>query len=166
MINPYKNPKSLSKKGNILLVIIFLIGIACTNQRELYHISRVIRSEYWTHQDSLIWELPIADTLQLYDLHIDIRNNNQYPYQNLALEIISIAPDETVTCDTIEYLIATPQGRWLGNGWGSLYVKEYLFKERIHFQQAGQYHLIIRQAMSDRKLKGVESIGVRIKESH
>lgn len=92
-----------------------------------------------------------------------VRNNDSYPYANLRL-IASIENTENrkATIDTLNYILAQPNGEWIGSGFGT--TKETLFQYRLnyHFPGNGTYLIKVRQAMRQNVLKGIEDFGVKI----
>lgn len=64
--------------------------------------------------------------------------------------------------DTLNYILAKPNGEWLGKGFGN--TKEILFqyKNAYTFPKNGKYSIEIKHAMRTQNLKGIEDIGVQI----
>src|SRR3546814_3842139 len=58
-----------------------------------------------------------------------------------------------------EFLLAAPDGRWLGDGSGNLYSYRIPFSDSTHFRQAGMYHFLLEQNMRDPVLKAIEDVG-------
>lgn len=142
-------------------LIIAIVMVAC-NSDIVYDGSVRVANPTW-HADSVArFEITIEDTTSDYQSGILIRNSGDYTYQNLWLFITEIAPDSTITCDTIQYFLADNYGRWLGSGIGSLYTNIYYYKEDLHYSQEGVYTYEIRQGMRDEELKGITNIGMQI----
>lgn len=158
----------VEKKVMNNLVVKFFLGLivaismmAC-NTNTLYDNSMRVGNPAW-HADSVArFEIVIEDTTLDYQSGILIRNSGDYAYQNLWLFVTEIAPDSTITCDTVEYYLADNYGRWLGSGIGSLYTNIYYYKEELHYQQEGVYRYEIRQGMREEELKGITNIGMQI----
>lgn len=142
-------------------LIVAIVMVAC-NSDIVYDGSVRVANPTW-HTDSVArFEITIEDTTSDYQSGILIRNSGDYTYQNLWLFITEIAPDSTITCDTIQYFLADNYGRWLGSGIGSLYTNIYYYKEDLHYSQEGVYTYKIRQGMRDEELKGITNIGMQI----
>ena len=142
-------------------LIVAIVMVAC-NSDIVYDGSVRVANPTW-HADSVArFEITIEDTTSDYQSGILIRNSGDYAYQNLWLFITEIAPDSTITCDTIQYFLADNYGRWLGSGIGSLYTNIYYYKEDLHYSQEGVYTYKIRQGMRDEELKGITNIGMQI----
>ena len=142
-------------------LVVAIVMVAC-NSDIVYDGSVRVANPTW-HADSVArFEIVIEDTILDYQSGILIRNSGDYAYQNLWLFVTEIAPDSTITCDTIQYFLADNYGRWLGSGIGSLYTNIYYYKEDLRYSQEGVYTYEIRQGMRDEELKGITNIGVQI----
>ena len=142
-------------------LIVAIVMVAC-NSDIVYDGSVRVANPTW-HADSVArFEITIEDTTSDYQSGILIRNSGDYAYQNLWLFITEIAPDSTITCDTIQFFLADNYCRWLGSGIGSLYTNIYYYKEDLHYSQEGVYTYKIRQGMRDEELKGITNIGMQI----
>lgn len=146
---------------NIVCCVVLMLLVAC-NDNIVYDNSLRVANPIW-HCDSVArFEVEVSDTSIDYQSAILIRNSGDYRYQNLWLFVTEIAPDSTVTCDTIEYYLADDYGRWLGSGIGSLYTSLYYYKDDLHYSQAGIYTYEIKQGMRDDELQGITNIGIQI----
>lgn len=139
---------------------------ACSPKGDLFHDSILIPANGWLQNDSLKWEIPVTTPNDSrYDILLELRNENWYPYENIGLELTMISPDSIVkNRDTVVYHIANDKGQWTGAGWGSLYQSDFIYRENVILPDSGTYTILIRQAMIDKKIKGINSIGVRIRE--
>lgn len=133
----------------------------------------------WDKQTEFLFNVDIRDTSVPYDVFLQLRNNNTYPYQNIwifyteermSAPASAIPPAESVTLpppvvsDTIEYLLADDFGKWTGNGI-TLFQNRLLIKQQYHFPDTGRYTISLRHGMRDNPLKGIEDVGLYIRES-
>lgn len=103
----------------------------------------------------------IKDTSHAYDLTLEIRNNNLYPYRNLWIVCSEDRPIGPIIRDTIECTLANEYGKWKGSGI-SLFQTSVPLRKNFRFTHKGLYTLGFRQIMRDDKLKGIQEIGLRI----
>ena len=128
--------------------------------------------EQW-HKDSVVrFNFTAPDTIQPYNLFINIRNNADYSYSNLFLLTEMIFPNGKVISDTLEYRMAEPSGEWLGTGFGELKENKLWYKENVRFSEAGEYEVQIQQAMRKggdtegiQTLEGITEVGFRIEKT-
>ena len=72
-------------------------------------------------------------------------------------------PNGNITHDTIECILATPDGHWVGKSSGSMRNVRINLNE-LRFPLKGTYHFEIEQAMREPVLKGISDIGLFIKK--
>jgi len=110
-----------------LFVFVAVLIIGCDEKRVFDEYQAV---QGW-HKDSLVnFEIEELDSTQVYDLFINIRNNNQYAYSNLFLITKIHFPQGKVISDTLEYEMAKPSGEWLGDGFGDIKENKLWYKEK------------------------------------
>ena len=106
----------------------------------------------------------VISKMQDYDLTLEVRNNNLYPYQNLWLFCSEEQPIGPLRRDTIECMLADEFGKWHGHGI-SLYQSSFPIHSQYKFPHAGQYTFSFRQGMRDDALKGIQEIGFSVRLS-
>jgi len=67
--------------------------------------------------------------------------------------------------DTIEFVLADIEGRWLGKGWGAIKDNSVLLNRSMRFPLKGKYEFKIQQAMRVDTLDGISDIGIQITPS-
>ena len=85
-----------------------------------------------------------------------------YAYRNLYLFLTTRLPNNNRTRDTLELILADPQGNWLGKGFGALHDNQILVRRNLSFPLAGRYTFSLQQAMRQDVLEGVADVGIRI----
>ena len=112
----------------------------------------------------------IMDTKKQYNLFLNIRGNNDYPYNNLFLIVAMEQPDKKTLVDTLEYQMANPDGSLLGEGFTDVKESKLVYKERMKFKK-GNYKIHIRHAVRQTgkvagvaKLDGITEVGFRIEK--
>ena len=122
------------------------------------------------HRDSVVsFKFEPRDTIQPYNLFINLRNTSDFNYSNLFLVTNMIFPNGKVISDTLEYRMAEPSGEWLGTGFGELKENKLWYKENVRFSEEGEYQINIQQAMRRsgeteplQGLEGITEVGFRI----
>lgn len=125
------------------------------------------------HRDSLVsFSVTAPDTINSYNLFLNVRNNSDYRYSNLFLITNMNFPNGKVISDTLEYEMAAPSGDWLGTGFGELKESKLWYKEDIRFTEAGEYVIDIQHAMRQsgetegiEELEGITDVGFRIEHT-
>lgn len=160
----------MHKGLGIFLLVIFMVS--CDRQ--------TIRSDYsptqngrWNKDSVVKFYFQELDTLQKYNVFINLRNDGTYPYSNLFLIAELKFPNGDAVRDTLEYEMAKPDGQWMGTGYGSLKENKLWYKENIVFPSSGVYTLEISHAMRKNgqvdgivELEGITDVGYLIEKSN
>ncbi|MGA9212331.1 MAG: gliding motility lipoprotein GldH [Kaistella sp.] len=117
----------------------------------------------WGAKAEQKFDFKITDAQNPKNIIFVVRNNNDYPYSNIRL-IVNLLDGQTKkkSTDTLNYILAEPNGTWLGKGFGD--TKEILFQYKLNykFPANGDYSIGIIQAMRNNNLPGIEDIGIKI----
>ncbi len=153
------------------LFILFLTAtiLSACNNDIIYEKTQDINNARW-HKDSVVGLQFKPELEQSYDLYFLLRNDNNYPYSNIFL-IASIEDEKITSVDTLEYEMATPEGKWLGNGIWDLKESKLIYKTNYKFSDTLTKTFSIRQAVrktgkvkGDSILKGIVSVGIVIEK--
>jgi gliding motility-associated lipoprotein GldH len=154
-------------KSSLLFFFVAVLVISCDKKRVFDQYKNVGNS--W-HKDSIInFELPELQKDRKYNLFVNVRDNNDYPFNNLFLIIKLEKPNKKVVVDTLEYQMTNPDGTLLGDGFTDVKESKLIYKEKETFSQNGKYKVSIQQANRQTgkiagvtDLKGILEIGFRI----
>ena len=154
-------------KSSFLILLVAVLLVSCDEKRVFDEYKSV--GSAW-HKDSIVsFDLPVLDSTQRYDLFINLRDNNNYPYSNLFLIVTLEKPNGYTKVDTLEYEMASPDGTLLGNGYTDIKESKLFYKEGVRFR--GNYKLNIKQAVRESgkvpgvvQLEGITDIGLRIEK--
>ena len=62
-----------------LLLVVLMSCLGC-NDGTLYNNFQTIKGEVWKRSNNLQFETPISDTINTYDVYVQVRHNNNFPY--------------------------------------------------------------------------------------
>ena len=142
-----------------LLTTTIMGGCSSHTTHRAYH---SFAHEEWKMQDTISLNVTPTDSLADYTLDIEIRNSNNYPYEDLPISIICTEGDSLLLLnDTLLLNLADEYGRWKGKGIGGLYQTEY-HAGKLHIMHAGRHCIRISHLLPDTLLKGISDIGIRI----
>lgn len=117
----------------------------------------------WNKKAEQVFDIDIQDAQNPKNLIFVVRNNNSYPYSNIRLIVnFEDVKNKKKETDTLNYILAKPNGEWIGTGFGE--TKETLFQYKMNykFPQNGAYKIGVIQAMRHDTLRGIEDIGIRV----
>lgn len=153
--------KSFQRYISVIILAVTVLSCSSTADFEDYKFV----GNGWHKDSSAVFNVDIVDTLSTYNILVDTRNTNAYPYANLWLFVKITAPDSNVMCDTVEFQLSNIDGKWLGKGAGSLYDLQQPYRNNIFFPKAGRYTISLTQGMRDNSLPGINDIGIRIERN-
>jgi len=123
----------------------------------------------WDKNNIIEFEIPPLDSLKKYHVFLQVRNSNEYKFNNLFLIVAMEFPHGKTITDTLEYRMAKADGTWLGTGIGSIKENKFWYKENISFKEEGTYKLTIAQAVRNNgdvagvtNLAGITDVGYSI----
>jgi gliding motility-associated lipoprotein GldH len=147
----------------IFLGSLIVSFISCDSKR-VYEQNVDIPNYIWDKENPIYFDVPIIDTVALHSVYINIRNASSYGYSNIYLFLDTKYPDNRISRDTIECILADPAGKWLGDGSGDIWDNQILFKKNVRFKQMGTYKFRYEQAMRMPKLPMIMDVGLRIEK--
>ncbi|SFC51310.1 gliding motility lipoprotein GldH [Flavobacterium phragmitis] len=154
-------------KNSWILLLAAILLFSCDKKRVFDEYKSV--GSAW-HKDSIIsFNLPVLDSTKKYNLFVNIRDNNNYPFNNLFLIVSMEMPNGFTKVDTLEYQMAEPDGTLLGNGFSDIKESKLYYKEDVKFR--GKYQVHIKQAVRKsgkiagvEALEGITDVGFRIEQ--
>lgn len=154
-------------KNSGILILAAILLFSCDKKRVFDEYKSV--GSAW-HKDSIVtFDLPVLDSTKRYNLFVNLRDNNNYPFNNLFLIVAIEMPNGFTKVDTLEYQMANPDGTLLGNGFSDIKESKLYFKAGVKFR--GKYKVHIKQAVREsgkipgvQELKGITDVGFRIEQ--
>lgn len=150
--------KTLKKIAFISLISMFL---SCVNNNVIFDESVIIPNSSWDNQELPYFDVNIEDTVSAYNFYFNIRHLENYRYSNFYMFLHTTFPNGNQTHDTIELILSYPDGRWIGDGSGSMRSNEILLNNNLRFPIKGIYHFEVEQAMREPVLNGVTDVGLK-----
>ena len=155
-------------------IAFFIVVLAVSCDRHL------VKSHYnstnngrWNKDSIMEFSFTELDSLQEYNMFINVRNDATYPFSNLFLIAELSFPNGDRVRDTLEYEMSKPDGQWLGTGHGSLKENKLWYKENVVFPLSGVYTLKLSHAMRKNgqvegivDLEGITDVGYQIEKSN
>ncbi|GGX29926.1 gliding motility lipoprotein GldH [Aquimarina muelleri] len=158
-------------KLKFFLILFIVITLTSCDDKQVFDDYQNV-SDAWGMNEKISFTLPELDTTKTYNLFINIRNTNDYKYSNLFLISKMQFPNGKVVTDTLEYRFATPDGQWLGTGFSDLKENKLWYKEKVKFEEKGNYIITLQHAMRKNgevdgvsSLEGITDVGFRIENT-
>jgi gliding motility-associated lipoprotein GldH len=154
-------------KNSVFLLLVLTLFFSCDKKRVFDEYKSV--GSAW-HKDSIVtFNLPELDSTKKYNLFVNLRANNNYPFNNIFLIVAIERPNGFTKVDTLEYLMANPDGSLLGDGFTDIKESKLFYKEKVRFR--GKYKVNIKHAVRENgkvpgvtALEGITDVGFRIEK--
>lgn len=149
----------------ILAIIVLLLHFSSCDSNMVYDQFVELDQGMWTWKDALEFKADISDSVSLHDIYLQVRHTTEYPMSNLYMFIHIKSPTGQHMKDTVNMILAAPDGRWTGKGNGNIRELMLLYRRQTKFREAGTYVFTLEQAMRQDALP-VTDLGVRIERSN
>lgn len=154
-------------KNSILILLLAVFFFSCDKERVFDEYKSV--GSAW-HKDSVVsFNIPELDSTKRYNMFINIRDNDNYKFNNLFLIVSLEMPNGFTKVDTLEYQMSEPDGTLLGEGFTDIKESKLFLKEKVRFR--GTYKVNIKQAVREtgkvpgvKELEGITEVGLRIEK--
>lgn len=142
-------------------MVVLALLTSCDSNR-IYDESFAVDSDGWHSDDVKAFTFDIKDTVSALKLFINVRTSSDYPYSNLYLFLHSEYADGYSDKDTLEFILAQPDGKWLGESSGTVVENKMLISSGGRFSTAGSYTFRLEHAMREEVLPEVLDVGFRV----
>lgn len=159
------------RKNNFLVAgLLSVMLFSCDKERVFDEYQEIDGS--WHKNQKVAFSFDQNDTIANYNMFVNIRNNNSYPFNNLFLIVSMLQPDGVTKVDTLEYQMTKEDGTLLGEGFSDIKESKLWYKENTKFPKPGKYTVSIQQAVREtgkvngmEQLQGVSEVGFRIEKA-
>ncbi len=160
----------MNLKTNSVFILFFVLFFCSCDDKRFYD-EYIKLDGKWTTKDKIEFPFEQKDTINLYNMFVTVRNNNDYPFNNLFIIVKLNQPDSITKVDTLQYAMANADGTLLGEGITDTKHNKLWYKENFKFPKSGKYSLSIEQANRETGknkgidvLEGVTEVGFRIEK--
>lgn len=115
--------------------------------------------------DTLSFEFSINDTIQLYDLFLEVDHTLDVLHQNYYFKVRTAVDEDMIQEQIVSLELADAKGYWLGNCSGDECVRTIPFLINTRFEKEGRYKVELQPYARDSIIKGINSFSLGIKAS-
>ncbi|MBD8082936.1 gliding motility lipoprotein GldH [Chryseobacterium caseinilyticum] len=142
-------------------LLVFALFISCGSSSEDVIMNPV--NGKWNRKTVQKYNVSISDNQNPKNIIFVVRNNDSYPYSNLRFIVdFKDLQNKKSEVDTLNYILAKPNGEWLGTGFGDTKETLFLYKVNYRFPKNGKYEINVTQAMRNDNLPGIEDLGIKV----
>lgn len=148
----------------MLATFMLLLPVSCDKSR-IYEKNVNIDKYVWNSSFVPTYTVNIQDTSMLYNIFVNVRHADMYPYQNIWLIVDTHFPSGDTASSRIEIMLANDEGKWYGEGLGDIWDFRTQIQENSFFRLPGTYTFSIRQNMRQDPLPGIMAVGLRVENT-
>ena len=147
---------------NSVVLFIAIAGLFACDSNRVFDESQAVEGQIWNNEDVKTFAFDVTDTLSPLNIYVNLRTTTEYPYSNIYVFLYSVYPNGTSNKDTLEFLLAKPDGEWLGDNSGTVVEFKGLIASGGRFSTAGRYEFQLQHAMREEDLPEIIDIGMRV----
>ncbi len=141
-----------------------LVLQAC-NTIDVYEKTTPFPTHAWASNNKPGFEFVITDTASLYNIYTVIRHTDAYRYNNLYLNVTTIAPGDTAITQQLELHLGDNTKGWLGSAMDDIIEHRILLTRFPVKLKAGKYKFTLQQTMRDDPLENMLNAGLRVEKA-
>ncbi len=142
-----------------------MVLITACEQSRVFDNNVALNKEGWLYGEQKSFEVNINDTSISYNLFINVRHTDEYPYDNLWLKMTTIFPDSTSQQNNINVQLSEPDGQWTGICVDGICFNSVLVQNNFFLVRKGKYTFILEQDMRMNPLPYIFDIGVKVEKN-
>lgn len=142
-----------------------MVLITACEQSRVFDNNVALNKEGWLYGEQKSFEVNINDTSISYNLFINVRHTDEYPYDNLWLKMTTIFPDSTSQQNNINVQLSEPDGQWTGICVDGICFNSVLVQNNFLLVKKGKYTFILEQDMRMNPLPYIFDIGVKVEKN-
>lgn len=139
-----------------------IVVLLCACQPDpLVELGMEFEDDKWTYENSINFTFSAPDTINQYDLILDLEHYEAYAYENIYIHIKTVFPDGTDVTDEISIPLLGDDGQWVGKGSELKRVRVYL-QQGLKFRKEGVHSITINQHSREKELEHIHSMSLAI----
>ncbi|MBC7425432.1 MAG: gliding motility lipoprotein GldH [Bacteroidia bacterium] len=149
---------------NVIKLLFIALAFAGCNENRIFDAQVKISEKGWNYERVPEFKFNITDTKSYYNIFLNLRNSEDYQYENIYLLVHLRNPDGRVQTQLVNVSLADETGKSRGSGMGDVQTYQLPLLKSKAFDKQGEYTIALEQSMRDSSLKSVMDVGVMIKK--
>jgi gliding motility-associated lipoprotein GldH len=147
-----------------LILSLFFLLVSCGNN-SLYENHKEFETGFWQKDNLQSFEVQVDDS-QKHSIFYHLRYTTEYDYCNTYISYKIFSPEGKLIVEKmkLDTLFDCTTGKPLGEGFGTVYTKEFQLEQNFDFSEKGKYKIELEQMMRKDSLEGIQTVGLRIGE--
>lgn len=148
---------------------LLLLAAACKPPKiDTYEKNLEVPGHEWAYDYKPSFDIKIQpeDTAYLYNICVNIRHTDAYPYSNIWVLVGTQYPGDSIAKEQrVELPLADVTGKWAGSGLDDIYEHRIFIQQNAIFNKPGTYKFTFEQNMRQNPLPHVMNVGLRIEKA-
>ena len=150
----------------VLTLALFVALLSSCDDKRVFEDNRDFAAKAWYIDSVQTFQFEVKEIDKPYNLLINIRNSENYPYYNLFQKYyLSDSSGQELKSQQTELILMDPKtGKPLGKGLGDIYSHQFELLGNFTFPHKGKYTIKLKQYMRQDPLPEIYSVGFRLEE--
>lgn len=148
----------------LICLVAIALSVAGCEQSRVFDKNTALNKEGWAYGEALSYEVQILDTTVSYNMFINVRHTDQYPFNNLWINLTTTLPDGTQQTTKVDVPLSEPEGKWLGNCVDGICYNTALIQKNFKLPRKGKYVFTLEQDMRMNPVPHVLDVGIRVEK--
>ena len=138
------------------------VAVACTGDA-YFHRVQTVPGDCWVMGQGFAFEVNVTDTVTAYDVYVDLRSSDGYPWRNIyVIGELRDSARAVISRDTLMCELSDRRGKATGKGLSNVKENAIRWKKNYRFPHRGTYGFSVTHGMRNVELPGVSNVGIRI----
>ncbi len=156
-------PKSSSVKKLIGFICFALLLSGC-GTLDVFEKMTAFPEHQWKNNSKPSFAFLIEDTTASYHIFVILRHEDAYHYNNIWLNITTLAPGDTAKTQLVNIILADNTKGWLGTGMDDVFDHRARITRSPVKLKKGNYTFTIQHQMREEPLQFVLNAGIRVEK--
>jgi gliding motility-associated lipoprotein GldH len=148
-----------------MAMFILLLALSACQTNMVFDDNEEIKNYVWDSKVKPAFTFEIKDTTVLYNIYINVRHVDYYPFNNVWINLSASFPDGNRQVNRVDVPLADDSGKWHGEGLGDIWDYRHLIQQGAFFNKTGKYTFALEHLMRQDPLPGIMSIGIRVENT-
>lgn len=148
----------------IVAVICLVVLFAGCDTLDVFEQSVFFPGNEWKTSNKPSFTFTIEDTVSAYHIFVIFRHGDSYHFNNVWLNISTLAPRDTVKTQLINIPLADNKKGWLGAGMDDVFDHRARITRAPLKLKKGNYTFTLQQNMREEPLQFVLNAGIRVEK--
>lgn len=142
----------------IMLYLLAMLVVSCDGSR-VYEDNTDLPDNIWQKDNKVAFQFDITDTSERYNILVNLRHTNFYPFSNLWLMAYTTYPDgDDLEPERLQLQLSDKDGKWYGECIGDICDLQQYIQTNVRFDQVGQYTIAFEQIMRSKDVPVIENL--------